>query len=287
MSAIRRYRTVQNTVHTVSSQTPIFPVGKVLQTSVNQLSKAGKAIYQTVTASLKAANETIVPSTQTSRQTAQTLQQQALKLTQEAQLPLAEAAQVAGLVAANAYVTANPQTLEAAWKPLQNATSLETAKTALDNFVQQLETTHQQVVVQNLVLACTQAAMKVGFTPLESTTTVVKGTVRLIANDDTGRSLVTEIATESDRPIPLATEIIGSSDESCEAILDAFEAALAEQGVTASPPQRQFTGGICELEAARDFVRQRPIPKATKTGSKSSHKKVVRSSVPQQQIRQG
>ncbi len=288
MSAIRRYPRVENTLTAVRSQEQsVCFSSKVLQVGVQTLSSKAQAVYRQVAHSLTNSPPTIVQSTAYTRQRAQVLQQQVRQIAQESRLPVGEAEKVAGLVAAGAYVTAEPQSLPQAWQQLQNAGSIESAKTAHANLLQQLERNHQQVVVDNLVLACTNAALKVGFQPLKSIATVVNGKIRLIASDDTGLSLVTEIATNPDAPVPMAMEIIGSSDASCEEILDAFEVALKAEGVTTAPPERKFTGGVCELEAARDFVRQRPTPKSTQAKKKSRTKKVPRSSAPQQQMRQG
>ncbi|OYD87587.1 hypothetical protein CDG77_28530 [Nostoc sp. 'Peltigera membranacea cyanobiont' 213] len=280
MSAIRKVPTIQSVQPTIKPKQH-----SLISSPVKTLSTKAQSIYQQVTESLTANQPTVVVSTQNLRQQAQVLQQQAMDFAQKSNLPITEAAQVAALVAANVYVTVNPQTIEQSWTPLKAAASLESAKTALNNFVQQLEVNHQQVVVDNLVLACHNATLKIGFTPLESSATMVNGIVRLIASDDTGRSLVTEIATNPDHPVQMATEIIGISDRSCDQILDAFEAALKEQGVIYAPPERKFTGGICELEAAKDFVRKRPTKK-TQNQTTTSQPKAVHRPASQQQTPQ-
>ncbi|MFM6121688.1 MAG: hypothetical protein ACKPEO_21520 [Sphaerospermopsis kisseleviana] len=281
MSAIRKVPTVQSVQPTIKPKHQ-----PLLATAFKALSSTAQTIYQQVTESINATQSSVVVSTQSTRQTALVLQQETMSLAQKSNLPITEAAQVAALVAANVYVTTNPQTIEQSWTPLKAATSLESAQSALNNFVQQLEVNHQQVVVNNLVLSCHNAALKVGFTPLESSATVVNGVVRLIANDDTGRSLVTEIATNPDHPVQMATEIIGTSDRTCDQILDAFEAALKEEGVMFAPPERKFTGGICELEAAKDFVRKRPTKKA-QNQTTTSQNKAVKRPPSQQQMKQG
>jgi hypothetical protein len=56
---------------------------------------------------------------------------------------------------------------------------------------------------------------------------------------------------------------MGVTDGSCNEILDAFDRALEEAGVRAAPPKRKYTGGVCELAAARDYVLRkvrRPPP---------------------------
>jgi hypothetical protein len=55
----------------------------------------------------------------------------------------------------------------------------------------------------------------------------------------------------------MATEVVGISDGSCHAILDGFDRALEAQGVRAGPPRRKYTGGVCQLAAAQEFVRRK------------------------------
>lgn len=285
MSAIRKIPTINSVTPQIKLQHDFLQIP-----ALKMLSAAAQTVYQQTTKSLTVDQTNLVLDTQNIRPTALRLQKQALDLSQKSNLSITEAAQVAGLVAANIYITANPQTIEQNWTPLKSATSLESAKVALGNFIEQLEVNHHQVIVDNLVVACHNAALKIEFKPLESSTNVVNGTVRLIASDDTGRSLVTEIATNSDSPVQMATEIIGSSDGTCEQTLDAFEAALKEEGVTYASPERKFTGGICELEAAKEFVRKRPTKKTEQQSENQTtnpKKKAIRSLSSQKQIRQG
>ncbi len=48
------------------------------------------------------------------------------------------------------------------------------------------------------------------------------------------------------------------SDNSCVALMDAFDRALEQQGVRVAPRRRKSTGGIAELAAAREFLRRKP-----------------------------
>jgi hypothetical protein len=120
-------------------------------------------------------------------------------------------------------------------------------------------------------LACQQAAVRVGFDRLE-TLAGLRGELRLIASDPAGRTLVTEIRTGGNGDVGLETEVVGVSDGSCHEILDAFDRSLEAEGIRSAPSQRKFTGGVCELAAAREFVRRkvkRPTtqaPPAVKTG---------------------
>jgi hypothetical protein len=89
---------------------------------------------------------------------------------------------------------------------------------------------------------------------------------------------VTEIGTAIDRETTIATEVIGMSDPSCGQILDEFNQALAEAGVRSSPPERKSTGGVCELEAAKEFIRRQPVK------SKTTPTDRAKSSTPRRQV---
>lgn len=273
MSAIRKLPIIQSVIPSIQVQQDLLTI------PTNMMSDSARSIYQQVKQSLIIEQKELLLSTQNIRPTALKLQRQALDLCQKSNVPLTEAAQVAALLAADMYMSANSQTIQQNWTHLKSATSLESTKVALGNLIEQLELNHHQVVVDHLVLACQNAAYKVGFQPLESSATAVNGTVRLIASDDTGRSLVTEIATHPNHPVQMATEIIGSSDRTCEDILDKFETALQEEGVTYAPSQRKFTGGICELEAAKDFVRDRSHQKTQLQNQTPKPKKKVKKKV--------
>lgn len=256
MSAIRKREQIQSVPFAITSaQTPLNSQA-TLQSQAT-LSSSAQAVLQQM--SLPTAAATLEP-VGTRRSVVQPLQQQSLQLAQQAQLSLAETTQVVALATAAAYSTPSRKVLQADWEALQQSgQSLEAAQAALQQFTQTLETQHQHLMTEQLQLACNRAALQVGFQPLQSSV-ALDGTLRLLASDETGRTLVTEISTQADQTLAMATELIGSSDASCEAILDAFDQALEAAGVTSGPPERKFTGGICELAAAREFIRQRPQP---------------------------
>ena len=93
--------------------------------------------------------------------------------------------------------------------------------------------------------------------------------MRVIATDPAGRTLVTEIVNSRDGEPGLETEVVGVTDGSCNPILDAFDKALEAEGVHSAPPTRKFTGGVCELAAAREFVRKK-ISQGQSSGIKAS-----------------
>ena len=124
---------------------------------------------------------------------------------------------------------------------------------------------HQKLFTSTLASACARASARVGFTKINQTTGPV-GITRIVAEDKTGRALVTEISDKADCNVAMTSEIVGAYDGSCSKIMDCFETALEMEGVRASVPQRKGTGGICELAAAREFIRTR-VRKVVDTGS--------------------
>jgi hypothetical protein len=172
-------------------------------------------------------------------------------------LPATEAIQVSTLLtlATTPYWVENTvirQTLAS----LQAATSLNAARQAQRNLFQTFEVSHHKVFVQAVKTACANAALKAGFPTLQ-TMPSIPGTLRLVATDISGRALVTEIHADPGREPSIEAEVVGISDGSCHRILDVFDRALQEQGVRSAPPRRKSTGGVCELAAAKEFVRRK------------------------------
>jgi len=106
-----------------------------------------------------------------------------------------------------------------------------------------------------LVVACTRASALAGFRA--ATVVRVSGVqTRIVATSPAGHALVTEIRVSLSGEASLATEVVGLRDGSCQGILDQFDSALEAEGVRGSAPTRRFTGGVCELAAARAFSRR-------------------------------
>ncbi|MEM1391960.1 MAG: hypothetical protein AAGG00_01425 [Cyanobacteria bacterium P01_H01_bin.150] len=279
MSQVRKRPTVEQVQLKIKQNTH-----SPLQSHVQTLSPTAQKICQQVIQTLPTEQPMMVDSTQIIRQKAQSLHQKVLSLAKQSNLSITETAQVAALVASEVYIKTNPQKIEQSFIQLKSCNSEKSARLALNNCMQKLELNHQKVIVDNLVIATNNAAVKIGFTPIVSSTTIVNDTVRMVASDEKGRSIVTELATNPDNPVQMATEIIGTSDASCEETLNAFEAALKEEGVIINaPPQRKFTGGICELEAAKSFARKHPTP-IKKSGKQ---KQQPRNKASQKQMKQG
>lgn len=144
---------------------------------------------------------------------------------------------------------------------VQAVTETEVAK-ASRRLMEVVQNGHQQVITRALVTACRNASIQSGFTCVE-TTPGIDGSIRVIASDAAGRALVSEIRANQEREPSIETEVVGVTDGSCVGILDHFDRALEEQGVRAGTPDRKWTGGVCELAAAKQLLKKiRPGAKA-------------------------
>jgi len=189
-------------------------------------------------------------------QPAAALRSQPVNVPTVGNLPPVEAAKATTLLrlAARPYLVQNPAALEPSLEALKQARTLAQVSRAERLVAAALECEHQVVFVSALTRACENACRQIGFGAVE----IVPGkTVRVLATDPNGRTLVTEIEGSAEGEPRMATEVVGISDGSCHAILDAFDRALEAQGVRAGSPQRQLTGGVCQLAAAREFVRRK------------------------------
>jgi len=167
-----------------------------------------------------------------------------------------EATKVEALQEAAAYQVEDPDGLEAPMRALQQASTPKAARQAKSEVMATLETEHHRLFTQRLVGACTRASEKAGFPNVE-TETRPDGVVRVVATNEAGHALVSEVDASPDEEPSLATEVVGVRDGSCTEMLDAFDEALEEEGVRASTPRRTFTGGVCQLAAAKEFVQRK------------------------------
>lgn len=154
---------------------------------------------------------------------------------------------------------------------VQAATETEVAK-ASRRLMDVVQNGHQQVMTRALATACHNASVQSGFTCVE-TTPGIDGSIRVIASDVAGRALVTEIRADQEREPSLETEVVGVTDGSCIGILDQFDRALEEQGVRAGTSDRKWTGGVCELSAAKELLKKiRPGAKAKQDDRRRARK---------------
>jgi hypothetical protein len=151
------------------------------------------------------------------------------------------------------YIVENSCTLHEKLEALRKSSTESEAKSASEDLIKALETSHKRVFVKGLTVACKNASIEAGFPTVQ--TSESSGLVRVVATDAAGRALVTEISSKGADGPEITTEVVGISDGSCRNIMDAFDRALRRQGVESSEPRRKFTGGVCETEAARKFVQ--------------------------------
>jgi hypothetical protein len=199
-------------------------------------------------------------------------------------LPALDAVKLDTAVRLSSLVAADAAPLAAPLRALEAASTLEQAHTAARSLMVAAQAEHHRVFTSTLVAACSRASLAVGFRHVE-TSTAADGTLRVVATSDAGHALVTEIQAAPDAEPRMASEVIGLHDGSCNAILDRFDQALEAEGVRSAPPRRSFTGGVCELSAAREFVRRTVRPKSkpasqSKTTTEAPARTVRRSAPP-------
>jgi hypothetical protein len=277
MSEITTRTVVKSLKFTWEAAKTSFDVGKAICTAAKQLHThyqamsipARQIIDQT---QLIDSNATILQPSIELKQQVVKLQQEVASLCQQKNISQRETALAVALVTSKLFLSSDSQVLEQGMQALQNNPN----SASLEAFNQQLFTNHQSIFTDHAAVAVQSANLKVGFKNFEVTQTI-SGIQRIIATDDRGRTLVTEIGTAIDREPTIATEVIGMSDSSCSQILDDFDRALEEAGVQSSRPERKSTAGVCELEAAKEFIRRQPIKSKT-----ALTKKVISSTQPRQ-----
>jgi hypothetical protein len=186
-------------------------------------------------------------------------QQVSIKVAQQ-KLSALDASKVTTMatLAATPYRTTESAKIQQCVDQLVAASSAQQVQLFQQQLLQVLETSNQQILVQSLVNAVNQASTKTGFG--QAKVDNFQGKTRVIATNFNGQALVTEINTTDQ--VNIATEVIGVTDGSCNEILDRFEKALLEEGVVRDgTPERKFTGGVVDLDAAKDFIRSRVTPK--------------------------
>lgn len=163
------------------------------------------------------------------------------------------------------FLVTNKTEIETSIIKLDQAKTLLEFKTVHEEIVTKLESGHQQLFTTALLEASQRAALKIGFQKLEILPSPLVSTVRFAATDSLGKTIITEINAPIGCDARIETEVVGVSDGSCNSILDAFDQALEAEGVRSQSAQRKFTGGVCELSAVRDFIKQKVVPKTNKS----------------------
>ena len=114
---------------------------------------------------------------------------------------------------------------------------------------------HAAVWLNSLQEITQSAFVAIGFQPLPPDLRSPRE-IRLSAVNMDGKVLVSELRLAQDGTPSMATEVVNGCGPECEGILERFEAALAKN-VRGSKPVRKPTGGVCQLDAAVDFVKRR------------------------------
>jgi hypothetical protein len=165
------------------------------------------------------------------------------------------------LAIAEAPLVVRPAAVAAHVERLMQASTIEAVQQAERDLVRTVKSEHAHVVSEALAVSCRRASIDAGFVNVE-TTLGARGDVRVVATDASGRALVSEIHRGDDTHAPsIETEVVGVTDGRCHGILDRFDAAMEAQGVrTEDSPERKWTGGVCELSMAREFIRNKVQP---------------------------
>lgn len=234
------------------------------------LGAEAKAAFEQSTRAMPTTTDAAVKSAAALRAEQRTIQQDARRTLVASNLSDVEAAKVAALASAASapYLVADTNALQSTLKTLESAGSVVEVQRAEEQLRRVLETQHHQVFVESLTVACERATLAAGFQTIE-VTPGVGDIVRVVGSNPAGHALVTEIDTNPRREPTIETEVVGITDGRCNAILDKFEAALAEEGVRGTPPKRHYTGGVCELSAAKEFLRRKARRNAVQQKAKT------------------
>lgn len=154
------------------------------------------------------------------------------------------------------YLVRDDKAVDKGIEALLEAKSMKEARSARKDLEETVKSGHKEIFDASLTRAASNAMGKIGFAGADIGRGAY-GNMRVTATDADGRSLVAEIQYGKNGHPRLAAEVVGVSDGTCHNILDRFEKALDEQGVRHTSPRRVSTGGVCLLDAARDFLRRR------------------------------
>jgi hypothetical protein len=160
------------------------------------------------------------------------------------------------------FAVGNSATIKTRFKAFSMANSAQEVISARTLLMKEIAVQHNSVLTNTLTVACANAFKKISFDSVQVLPTI-NGKARLVASNSGGKTLVAEIAPDEQFDLSISTEIVSGCDSTTPAILDAFDKALEEEGVRAAKSVRKDTGGVCELDTARDvlsFVRRKVSP---------------------------
>ncbi len=133
----------------------------------------------------------------------------------------------------------------------QTATDAEVASQKLKSMV---ALGNSEAHIVNFKVAATRAFRKIGFETVQDLSNA-PGVGRLVGRGASGQTIVTEFSTSPTRGEALATELLGSCGSDSSKLLDQFEHALDEEGISGQPPTRQSTGGVARLITSNELQR--------------------------------
>lgn len=178
------------------------------------------------------------------------------------------------------FAVVNSATLKTRLKAFSMANSVQEVISARTLLMKEIAVQHNGVLTNTLTVACANAFKKIGFDSVQVLPTV-NAKARLVASNRSGKTLVAEIAPDAQFDLSISTEIVSGCDSTTPAILDAFDKALEEEGVRAAKSVRKDTGGVCELDTARDvlsFVRRKVSPQQDSVAGPQSSDAALRRS---------
>jgi hypothetical protein len=122
-----------------------------------------------------------------------------------------------------------------------------------------------QGLLQEACAAVYEASMaQIGFTQVERLV-AGSGVIRTIGMDVRGRTLVNEISLH-DGEVAAESEVLGVGDNTCSAVLDELGRALERNGLRSGDASRRPTGGICQSQAALDYIGKGVSPVHRRSG---------------------
>lgn len=139
---------------------------------------------------------------------------------------------------------------------LAEAKSVTEARELREETLSEANQSHRQAFVGGVADAVQEASMTVGFSNVEVSEGPT-GDTRVVAENEKGQAIVTEIHDDGDGDPSMASEVVGVFDGSCHEIMEEFEAALAENGIRARGAATYEAQGRCETDAAQDYAKEK------------------------------
>ena len=259
-----RVKSISSAVLEAAAMTCVEAVGTLVNSAIRALNAASRDVWTQSTQTLPSRNIPAILPVSSIRAQMPVVDAGIRRELAQHKLPPVESARLATLLTMQTtpYVCESTM-LQAPLQALVAAGTPAGVEKASHRLMQALETGHQQVMTRALVTACRNASLQAGFECVDATTGI-DGSIRVIASDKDGRALVTEIRADKEHEPSIETEVVGVTDGTCTDIMDRFDQALEVQGVRASHKDRKWTSGVCELAAAKDFLKRKVTPAKTK-----------------------